>query len=522
VKTTPTTHGAHAPLQPQATGKSGIAGAFEALLQGAALGHDLTERPAHDASAHPIDAATPVVTRHGTATAPTPAKSSLATPPGVSTSPHPRASSADQVPEAPRFGATEPVTRAEPTAAPGPHLAATAFDRTSHASPLQPALAPVGGLVPTFAAPLAAPQADLPSAPGARPRTLERPARRADLERSHDFMTPGVTAASITRAPQAASLAHPTPVEPPQASSHAVPTNVIAPRSEQPARQALPPQEKAVSARRAAELEHPAPVQAPVAPLHPPAQPIGTVATELKVPKQTAAKGQPEPVRTAGKSFDAKAVVDRTQTFEHLATRAKARHDTHRLATTTAEAPAERPGDKQRADAEKRRDRDDLPLAPPLPMSAGPAPALQPTFEVTNPVVAPAAPSIPAALEAFLPQLQDDPSLRIALMSNTARVTLETPDAGRVSLQLKVKDGVTEVRASGPAAASLELRTNELRVALAGEGLALGHFDLTQSNSQQRHAERPEVPERGPRPVTAATSNSTSAVTHDGRLHVKA
>jgi hypothetical protein len=149
------------------------------------------------------------------------------------------------------------------------------------------------------------------------------------------------------------------------------------------------------------------------------------------------------------------------------------------------------------------------------PVVASPLPA--PIAEL-NAVSAPPA-VIPAALEPMLTQVSEDPSLRISLMPMVARVSLETPDAGRVSLQLKVADGVTDVRASGPAAASLELRQNELRVALAHEGLALGNFDLTQSNQQQQRPERREADlPRPPRPSAA----SNDSVDDDGRLHVKA
>ena len=79
----------------------------------------------------------------------------------------------------------------------------------------------------------------------------------------------------------------------------------------------------------------------------------------------------------------------------------------------------------------------------------------------------------------------DDPSLRIVMLPTVARMSLDTGENGRLNLQLKVRDGVTELQATGPATQLLESRQGELRVALAKEGLALGHFDLTQSGSQQ-------------------------------------
>jgi flagellar hook-length control protein FliK len=132
-------------------------------------------------------------------------------------------------------------------------------------------------------------------------------------------------------------------------------------------------------------------------------------------------------------------------------------------------------------------------------------------------------PAVPQAFEHLLTQIAEDPSLRIALMPNVARVSIDTGEAGRVSVQLKVNDGIAEVRASGPGAQLLEQRQGELRVALAHEGLAMGHFDLTQSGGQQRN-ERPEPVDRGQQSARAAprATSSTDSAPGDGHLHVKA
>ncbi len=206
--------------------------------------------------------------------------------------------------------------------------------------------------------------------------------------------------------------------------------------------------------------------------------------------------------------------------FEAMATRAKAQHEVQRTSTTSTghlhQAKHGQVPEPEPATTERKKVRDELKpegTSTPLVIAAPPAsPTIEPLTVVPPPPAA-------AALEPMLTQVAEDPSLRISLMPTMARVSLETPDAGRVSLQLKVADGVTDVRASGPAAASLELRQNELRVALAQEGLALGHFDLTQSNQQQQRPERPDpdLP-RATRPTTA----SAERVDDDGRLHVKA
>lgn len=108
------------------------------------------------------------------------------------------------------------------------------------------------------------------------------------------------------------------------------------------------------------------------------------------------------------------------------------------------------------------------------------------------------------------------------VLPNFARMSVETSDGSTLSVQVKVHDGITDVRASGPAAPLIEGRQGELRVALAREGLALGHFDLTQSDS--RHSShRFETPEDRELP-TRRPQLRASTPTHraDGRLSVKA
>ena len=111
------------------------------------------------------------------------------------------------------------------------------------------------------------------------------------------------------------------------------------------------------------------------------------------------------------------------------------------------------------------------------------------------------------------------------MLPNVARLNVETQDSGTLSLQVKVHDGVTDIRAAGPAASLVEARQGELRLALAHEGLALGHFDLTQSDhqgaSQQRfepHDEREPLPRR----THVRPESSSSTTRAEGRLSVKA
>lgn len=205
-------------------------------------------------------------------------------------------------------------------------------------------------------------------------------------------------------------------------------------------------------------------------------------------------------------------------TVEHLATRAKAVHEHQRVTAPTekratrTEAVRELPLEAPTRESKKL----DEPTPPQLAAPQAAPQVNEPFHLEAPPPVQDARPLAPVA-----PLVLDDPSARVVLLPTVARMTLDTGDAGLLNVQLKVRDGVTELTAAGPAAPLLEARQGELRVALAREGLALGHFDLTQSGSQHRHAERPD-PEALPttrRP--AATPSSPEHAPEDGRVHVK-
>ncbi len=135
-----------------------------------------------------------------------------------------------------------------------------------------------------------------------------------------------------------------------------------------------------------------------------------------------------------------------------------------------------------------------------------------------------AAVAAPNPLPHVLPAHLEDPSLRVVVLPNIARMNVETQD-GSLSLQVRVHDGVTDVRASGAGAMLVEARQGELRLALAHEGLKLGQFDLTQSDSGSSRHQRHEQPDDR---TTAATprptlrQQPTTTLRADGRLSVKA
>ncbi|MFT3708906.1 MAG: hypothetical protein QM817_14755 [Archangium sp.] len=221
-------------------------------------------------------------------------------------------------------------------------------------------------------------------------------------------------------------------------------------------------------------------------------------------------------------------------TGDALAMRAKA--TTHQLPTAELHKPqqAEVGASKQhekRSDTSSDKKSEEFKLAAASeakPAAAASAPAMteavaQPQPMVATNPIAEAAPLAPVA-----PMMLADETARAVLLPTVARVTVEAGEAGRLNVQLKVNDGVTEIRATGPAAQLLESRQGELRVALAKEGLALGHFDLAQQQQQHSHSggsAHAEFDEGTPtaRKSAARTENTSDrVVTSDGRLHVKA
>ena len=169
---------------------------------------------------------------------------------------------------------------------------------------------------------------------------------------------------------------------------------------------------------------------------------------------------------------------------------------------------------------EREAARDERPaLASPLltPMQTATNAGSRPT----EPTAIAAPPPVPFVAPAHL----DDPSLRVVVLPNIARMNVETQE-GSLSLQVRVHDGVTDVRASGAGAMLVDARQGELRLALAHEGLTLGQFDLTQSDSgsSSRH-QRPETPdEQGSttRHRPTLRPQLTTTLRADGRLSVKA
>jgi hypothetical protein len=73
-------------------------------------------------------------------------------------------------------------------------------------------------------------------------------------------------------------------------------------------------------------------------------------------------------------------------------------------------------------------------------------------------------------------------------------------------VHLRVKDGVADVRVDGAGASTVDIRPQELRVALAGEGIALGSFESGQQPSHRNDADAPFDERGAPQPPPAPTS----------------
>lgn len=228
----------------------------------------------------------------------------------------------------------------------------------------------------------------------------------------------------------------------------------------------------------------------------------------------------PAPAARGGAVAVAQPNVAPQHTLDGIVARSKALSETLRVSTPAQPVAAgRRPAVEELTEPEaKRKAHGDEPTASPAaPAGLSTSPLAAPTSP--TPAAEPS-PTIPAPLEPYVTQLVEDPSAHLSLSNTSARLSVDTPEAGRLSVQLKVTDGVTDVRATGPAAPMLDARQNELRLALAQEGLSLGQFDLGQ---QERHRDRPEAPDAPPAPRSPRSPRATSdAVTADGRVHVKA
>jgi len=184
------------------------------------------------------------------------------------------------------------------------------------------------------------------------------------------------------------------------------------------------------------------------------------------------------------------------------------------------------------------------------PQKQRPAPAKhveEPKLQIPLATQTPSAPTAStkevteAPPAAFIAQLPEDPSLRMNVSPNAAAISIQTANAGDLSLYLRVRDGNAELRMTGAAAPLLERRSDELRLALATEGITLQRLEIQttvtaasessasgfqasssdRQQQQQQHAHEPLDRDEPGFPATAAKATSTPARAEAGH-HVRA
>lgn len=188
------------------------------------------------------------------------------------------------------------------------------------------------------------------------------------------------------------------------------------------------------------------------------------------------------------------------------------------------------------------------------PPAGGPSPAVH-VPHLPFPSLAAEPPTTPAtappasAYTAWSASLADGlPGVRVDVLSpatGTARIAVEGGPTGELSLELRVQDGVTHVRAEGAAMAWLQSGREELAHALAREGLTLGGLELAGSGmgfspspQHRQNDSRGEggAFETGPaaavgsgtsaadpgRAATNTTSSTDPTPIHHRRIHVRA
>lgn len=142
------------------------------------------------------------------------------------------------------------------------------------------------------------------------------------------------------------------------------------------------------------------------------------------------------------------------------------------------------------------------------------------------PIDAPAPVHAPKDVEPLLQLAENDPSLRVDLKANLVTVQLETPQAGALELEVRLRDGKADVRVDGPAAMLVQPLQPELRAVLAAEGLSMGGFSLGAEHHDAPERDAPEARETGAGVRAGATSTTVNGTSrgarHEGRIEVKA
>lgn len=139
------------------------------------------------------------------------------------------------------------------------------------------------------------------------------------------------------------------------------------------------------------------------------------------------------------------------------------------------------------------------------------------------------APPLPAEAAPLVARMIEDPGLQVAVLTQAAHFKVEGEDGESLALHLRVRDGNAEIRIGGSMAPMFEARLPEVQAALAGEGLALGRFDLEHQGGGNQHREPAPSPEERPAPPAAApyrpagrAAEPVQVRDEDGHIHVTA
>ncbi len=141
------------------------------------------------------------------------------------------------------------------------------------------------------------------------------------------------------------------------------------------------------------------------------------------------------------------------------------------------------------------------------------------------------APALAAALQAH--NLDVDPGMHLTLLQSAAHLSIQSGGGeAPLRLHLRVRDGVADVRLDAGSAVTFGARADELRSALAGQGLRLGSFEVPSSAqadlsggdlSQRQRA--PEAPPEAPLQPGARAPGPTlspARAPRAGRIDVEA
>lgn len=169
-----------------------------------------------------------------------------------------------------------------------------------------------------------------------------------------------------------------------------------------------------------------------------------------------------------------------------------------------------------------RSEKDTAPPNVPMPVQVE-SPASTAAFTVVTAAATPLARMLETAVE--------DSGLRVGVMSHAAHINIEVP-GGELSLHLRVRGGVAEIELKGADAEVLRASQDVLRVALAGQGIALGRFALSPDPVsaiarvpmpvREVKEVRPTAPGRPRNVATKSSSTANETPRESARIHVNA